>query len=246
MCHACCFIKKSYQGGHVAFAVSDWYNKDMPFHMMPLHRIARSFITFAFVVGTAAQIVLADSAPSAAPPAPTPANSAAPAGSPATVSPGPAPRIQTGVKGHQSPPGVRIPTQSPASVIRGASPQDQVPNVGLVILSSAGVDAVTKNQAIHEAGRLSVLDTATITQTFVLVNDTDSILTIDHMTPSCSCTTAVAGQIGDLSINATANPTGVIPALAPHRPSANSRDDKPAWTARRTTPQACACLSPRQ
>lgn len=88
---------------------------------------------------------------------------------------------------------VARPSAPPAAAARTttqALPERKVPFVGLRVAPSAQVQVLAPNQAQHDFGTVSALDTPRLEQTFVLSNGGPMPLVLDRLQATCHCTAA--------------------------------------------------------
>jgi len=114
------------------------------------------------------------------------------------------------------PDGVTAPPHSPdPAIARGALPGVAVPYAGIAVLSSASVDAVGQNQAIHDMENVNPIDTPVVYQTFIFINDTQKPILFDRLDTSTANMSYTAGNIDDLDVvdpgAASALPNGLGP-----------------------------------
>ncbi len=86
------------------------------------------------------------------------------------------------------------------------------PPEGLSLTAMPGLTQITSNEGKVDFGRVSLLKTPTLTQTFRLKNVTDKPLTLDRLQTSCHCTSAV-WEIKDskMRLSAEAAPLTLLP-----------------------------------
>ncbi len=82
------------------------------------------------------------------------------------------------------------PPAAATQTLAQAMPERKSPFVGLRVAPSAQVHALAPNQAQHDFGTVSALDTPRLEQTFILSNSSPKPLVLDRLQTTCHCTAA--------------------------------------------------------